>query len=179
MSFTPDDKIQKIAEAYSLDACDFLRDHFQVELDWSDASIQEIEKVMDTFSRRARSAKPTEEQVMGFAKMFGSYVGEVYRKNHGAAWGMVEMNGQTLPGLKTELDGTLFWPWGRARNRLIDGVENNVWHYYSQLPKKPSAPEPSEVLAIPCPLCGQQLQVSTLKRGENWCPYCSEKFIAE
>jgi hypothetical protein len=142
MSFTPDEKIQKIAEAYSLDARDFLCDHFRVKLDWSDASIQEIEKAMDTFSRQAQSAKPTEEQVMGFAKMFGSYVGEVYRKNHGATWGMVEMSGQSFPGLKAELNGTLFWPWGRARNRLVDGAENNVWHYYSQLPKKPGTPEP-------------------------------------
>ena len=142
MSFTPDDKIQKIAEAYSLDACDFLRDNFRVKLDWSDASIQEIEKAMDTFSKQAQSAKPTEEQVMGFAKMFGSYVGEVYRKNHGATWGMVEMSGESFPGLKAELDGTLFWPWGRARNRLVDGAENNVWHYYSQLPKKPGTAEP-------------------------------------
>ena len=70
-----------------------------------------------------------------FAKMFGSYVGEVYRKNHGATWGMVEMSGQSFPGLKAELDGTLFWPWGRARNRLTDGAENNVWHYYSELIK--------------------------------------------
>ena len=72
MSFTPDAKIQKIAEAYSLEACDFLRDNFRVKLDWSDASIQEIEKVMDTFSRQARSAKPAEEQIMGFAKIFVS-----------------------------------------------------------------------------------------------------------
>ena len=136
MSFIPDEEIQKIAEAYSLDASYFLRDHFHVKLDWSDASIQSIEKAMDTFSRQAQSVKPSEEQVMGFSKMSGSYVGEVYRMNHGATWGMVEMSGQRFPGLRAELDGTLFWPWGRARNRLVDGAENNVWHYYSQLPKK-------------------------------------------
>src|SRR6266480_6530577 len=51
MSFTTDDKIQQIAEAYALDACDFLRDHFRITLDWSDASIQYIESVLDTFHR--------------------------------------------------------------------------------------------------------------------------------
>lgn len=32
---------------------------------------------------------------------------------------------------------------------------------------------------IPCPLCGQRISIATLKRGENWCPHCSEKFVAE
>ncbi len=135
MSFIPDEKIQKIAEAYALDACDFLRDHFRIMLDWSDASIQHIESALDTFHREMPKARPTEAQVMGFAKMFGSYIGEVYRKNHGAAWGVVEMNGQRFPGLKAESSDTTFWPWGRVRNRLVDGAENNVWHYYSELTK--------------------------------------------
>src|SRR5207249_5495060 len=85
MSFTPDDKIQQIAEAYALDACDFLRDHFRITLDWSDASIQHIESLLDTFHREAAKARPTPEQVVQFAKMFGSYIGEVYRKNQGGA----------------------------------------------------------------------------------------------
>ena len=133
MTFTPDDKIQKIAEAYALDACDFLRDHFHIILDWSDASIQHIESTLDTFHCEAAKAQPTPEQVMGFAKMFGSYIGEVYRKNHGATWGLVEINGQRFPGLKATASDTTFWPWGRARNRLVNGAENNVWHYYSEL----------------------------------------------
>jgi hypothetical protein len=137
MSFTADDRIQKIAEAYALDACDFLRDHFRITLDWSDASILHIESTLDTFHHQAQSARPTPERVMGFAKMFGSYIGEVYRKNHGTTWGLVEMNGQQFPGLKADKSGALFWPWGRARNRLADGAENNVWHYYSELIKEP------------------------------------------
>ncbi len=75
MSFTPDDKIQKVAEAYALDACDFLRDHFRVTLDWSDTSIQQVESAMDSFHRESAGAKPSPEQVMQFAKMFGSYIG--------------------------------------------------------------------------------------------------------
>jgi hypothetical protein len=47
-----------------------------------------------------------------------------------------------------------------------------------QLPKSTPVPTAAE-LSIPCPLCGKHLKVSTLKRGENWCSYCFEKFIAE
>jgi hypothetical protein len=45
---------------------------------------------------------------------------------------------------------------------------------------RPQTPETAtDDLRIPCPLCGQRIRVSTLKPGENWCPHCFEKFIAE
>jgi predicted amidophosphoribosyltransferase len=46
-------------------------------------------------------------------------------------------------------------------------------------PAPPPTPEKGEAPTIPCPLCGRQLRVSTLKRGENWCPHCFEKFVVE
>ena len=133
MTFTPDENIQRISEAYSLDACDFLRDHFGVTLDWSDSSIRHIETVMDQFHRELAHARPSEDEVMKFAKIFGSYVGEVYRKNHGAIWGWVEMDGQRFPGMRDEKRDLTFWPVGRAQNRLVAGAENNMWDYYSAL----------------------------------------------
>ncbi len=69
--YTPDDKIQKIAEAFALDACDFLRDHFRITLDWSDASVQHIESVMDRFHREAAKARPTPEQ--GIMEQLGDW----------------------------------------------------------------------------------------------------------
>jgi len=45
---------------------------------------------------------------------------------------------------------------------------------------RPPAPEKTTAdFSIPCPLCAKPLRVSTLKRGENWCIHCFEKFIAE
>ena len=32
---------------------------------------------------------------------------------------------------------------------------------------------------IACPLCGQGIRASTLKPGENFCPHCFDKFVAE
>ena len=133
MNFAPDTNIQRVAEAYALDACDYVRTYFRVSLDWSDASIEQVERVLDVFHREIANAKPSEEQVMGFAKMFGSYVGEVFRKNHGASWGIVEMESQQFPGLKAARSESVFWPWGRARSRLVEGAEHNVWHYYTAL----------------------------------------------
>jgi hypothetical protein len=134
-TFQADGKIQQIAEAYSLDAIDFVRENFKVKLDWTDASISHIENVLDRFHREIHQAKPSPEQVYQFAKMFGSYVGEVYRRNHGARWGIVEIGGQKMPGLQSN-SGGLFWPWGKVNNRLTNGPEDNVLHYYQFLAKE-------------------------------------------
>lgn len=136
-NFVADPNVQKVAEAYALDAVDLAKNQFGIRLDWSDASIHHVEKALGQMraSYVATTPKPTPEQVMSFAKCFGSYVGEVYRRNHGAEWGMVSLNGQTFPGLRTE-SGVNFWPWGRVANRITDGDENNVRDYYRALVQK-------------------------------------------
>jgi hypothetical protein len=78
-------------------------------------------------------AKPSEDQILQFSKMFGSYVGEVFRRNHGARWGMVTVGGDTLPGMEANKSRSRFWPWGRVQDRLVNGAEDNVWHYYQLL----------------------------------------------
>jgi hypothetical protein len=54
---------------------------------------------------------PTNEQVMSFAKAYGSYVGEVYLRNHAGGWGMVAVGENRFPDLRPTL-GSSFWPWG-------------------------------------------------------------------
>jgi hypothetical protein len=144
-NFAPDPKIQQIAEAYAQDAVDFAGQHFKIVLDWTDASVAKVETILDVFHQQALRDKPTEEQVLQLGKMFGSYVGEVYRRNHGATWGMVTINGESFPGLNALNSDGLFWPWGRANNRIANGFEDNIWHYYQFLVQKydPNNSQPS------------------------------------
>lgn len=148
-NFTEDQKIQQIAEAYSLDAIDFARDNFNIQLDWSDNSVEQIEKMLSIFHEQMAKANPSEEQIFGFAKMFGSYVGETFRRNHGAIWGIVQLENDKFPGLKADGAAGLFWPWGRAQNRITNGPEDNVWQYYKVLlgnngdNSNPNEPAPS------------------------------------
>jgi hypothetical protein len=132
--FTPDTNIQKMAEAYSLDAIGYAKRKFNLTLDWSDDSIKNVEKALSLMhaSYLKSTPRPTQDQVMSFAKGFGSYIGEVYRRNHGAEWGIVNLNGQKFPGLKSN-KGVNFWPWSRALNRIMQGGENNISDYYKAL----------------------------------------------
>lgn len=136
-SFTPDANVQKMAQAYAQDAVDFAKRQFAISLDWSDSSISNVESALAEMHTLFLSTnpRPTEEQVMSFAKGFGSYLGEVYRRNHGGEWGIVNFSGQQFPGLQTK-SGTNFWPWGRAFNRIMQGPENNVADYFHVLLEK-------------------------------------------
>jgi hypothetical protein len=130
--FEADPKIQLIAEAYALDAVDVASENFGERLDWTDQSIETVERMAARLHDEIANARPTEEQIAQFTKMLGSYVGEVYRRNHGGTWGVVTANGEKMPGMKTA-KGTLFWPWGRAAKRIANGPEDNIWHYYQAL----------------------------------------------
>jgi hypothetical protein len=136
-SFSPDPKIEQMAQAYAQDAVDFSAKQFAIKLDWSDASIANVEGVLAQMnsSYAATAPKPTDEQVMSFAKGFGSYVGEVYRRNHGGEWGMFTIGENRFPGLQTA-SGTNFWPWARAFKRITEGSEDNIADYYGALLKK-------------------------------------------
>lgn len=133
MAFTADAKIQQVAEAYAEDAIELARDHFKRRLDWSDESARDVEAILADLHKQIPTANPTDEKVLQFAKAFGSYIGELFRKNHGAVWGVVTLGSDTFPGLRADRTGAEFWPWGKAYNRLKNGPEDNVWHYYCVL----------------------------------------------
>ena len=130
--FRNDPSVIKIAEAYSLDAVDIAERNFGISLDSTESSIEAVERLLAKLHDQMGSAKPDEKVVWSFAKAFGSYIGEVYRKYHGGAWGIVELGGEEFPGIQSA-NGVRFWPWSRVYKRLVDGAENNVWHYYQSM----------------------------------------------
>lgn len=127
--FEADPKVQKMAEAYSLDFIDFARANFQIELDWSDESVAQVEKIAAGLHENYIRTKPSDEQIAPFYKGLGSYIGEVFRRNHQAEWGWVTFNGTRFPGMHRDKVG-LFWPWGKVQSRIVNGAEDNLWAYY-------------------------------------------------
>ncbi len=150
-TFRPDSQIAEIAAAYSLDAVDIAAQNFGISLDWSDASIRKIEEMLGRLHDDMGKSRPPEDAVWTFAKAFGSYIGEVTRRNHGGVWGMISMDQESFPGLQ-QANGELIWPWSKAHKRLMNGPEDNVWHYFRlcTLPSGGSAPH-----------CGDSAMVDT------------------
>ncbi|MDM5176014.1 hypothetical protein PO883_02215 [Massilia sp. DJPM01] len=135
--FVADGAVQRAATAYAAQAVATARDQFGIKLDGSDASMVQLEAVLARAhtSYAAKSPRPSDEQVMAVARMYGSYLGEVVRLKHGGVWGMAPLDGQTLPGMRTT-SGTNFWPWTQASQRISKGASNNVADYYKVLLSK-------------------------------------------
>ena len=138
-TFRADDNIAQIAEAYCLDCIDIARSNFDTELDRSEASVALVEEMLGQLHAQLPAARPTPEQIGAFAKMFGSYVGEVFRLTHGATWGIVRVGEEEMAGMQAQHGGWCFWPWGRAHKRITEGPENNMWHYYQSLVERRSS----------------------------------------
>ncbi len=132
--FSPDANAQILADVYAQEAVDMAKKAFDISLDWSDSSIANVEKALAMMhsSFITTNPRPTDDQAMSFAKLYGSYIGEVYRRNHGGEWSVVNLNKQEFLGLQTTA-GDIFWPWGRALNRITQGPENDVAYYYRAL----------------------------------------------
>lgn len=133
MSFVASEAIQREAMAECVKLCKYVAETFKLQLDWTDQSIEKIEDLLGFFHREAQKDKPSDADVAMFSKGFGSYIGEVYRRNHGASWGTVTLGDEGHYGLQAAGSGIQFWPWGRAQQRILHGPTANVWDYYQEL----------------------------------------------
>ncbi len=52
-------------------------------------------------------------------KLFGSYMGEVYRKHHSGEWEISPSVINYNIGTHDSLTGTYIWLWGRVYNRIL------------------------------------------------------------
>jgi hypothetical protein len=130
--FEADPDIQDVAEAYSLDMIDFAQQKFGIVLDWSDESLRDVEQIAVALHENYKKSRPAPEQIAPFYRMLGSYIGEVFRRNCEAEWGWVSLDGKRFPGMQHRA-GNLFWPWGKAQSRIVNGSADNLWHYYQYL----------------------------------------------
>ena len=130
LSFTTDDDAARAAAHYAQDMVRFAAVELNLKLNWSDASIAQIEEVTSELHADLRRERGAISDVDTLVQMLGSYVGEVYRRNHGGKWGFAAANGKRLMVIKAEDGNSLLWPIERIRQRLRSGGSNNVWVYY-------------------------------------------------
>jgi hypothetical protein len=132
ITFKPTEDHARLAEAYALDAVDAAAG-LGVTLDFSEASVKEVESILAEMHDQMIGAQPSAEVMWTFAKMYGSYVGEVMRRAHGGTWGVAKLGDEEAIALDlpaTKSNRQIVWPWYRVLKRFQNGPEDNVWHYY-------------------------------------------------
>lgn len=131
----------EVMEAYAQDAVDLARQNFQVTLDFSETSIEAVETILDRYSKsiprnflqRRLSKSPSAHQMDQVCKMFGAYIGEVFRRKCGGRW---EFDSQTPTGNRVMClrDGEKrIWPAVKVLKRIKNGPDENVLHYFQAI----------------------------------------------
>lgn len=86
--------VTEVMRAHANDAVDYARTRFRMELDGTSQSLEKVDRMIDamyfdvprTFFAKLLRRGPGHDEVWGYAKMWGGYVGEVIRKRWGGTW---------------------------------------------------------------------------------------------
>ena len=92
--FEPAPAVARRAANEAAELVRFARAELGIRLDWSDASIAEVEELAMELGRDLRREGGKLSEVDRLVQLLGSYVGEVYRRNHGGSWGEAGLGGQ-------------------------------------------------------------------------------------
>jgi len=113
-------------KADALEAQKFSRKHLVLELDYSEASIDQIEGNADTVEYALKGGK-SEANIEMLARIWGAYIGESLRKHCGGDW--VEEDG--CPLLRTNQSSAQ--PQQQVRRRLLEGSQHHLGDYFRQM----------------------------------------------
>ena len=135
--------INDMMEAYALDAVEFAKVNFSIELDYSNDSIEEVERIASqlfstipkSFFGKLFKKGPGQREIESVCKMLGGYLGEVYRKNMPGNWAVNEELGAI--GINHE-DRWLFPP-AKVHKRLTNGEEDNLYSFFRVVLAQPSS----------------------------------------
>src|SRR5688500_13381308 len=103
--------IAQVMQANAEHAVRYAREHFKWELDFSPASLDRVDKIIDvlhvelpkSFLARALKHAAIDEEVWTAAKMWGAYAGETLRRKWGGRW-------KTTPSIDGHADVLLDTP---------------------------------------------------------------------
>jgi hypothetical protein len=106
---------------------------YGLELDYSDDSIEHVESILAQLEQELDDPANPPPGFQGTVLMFGLYVGECARRNHGGGeWSRDhELTGEY--SFPLELDGHTIFPVGWCIERVQNGEEDNVAFKYHAL----------------------------------------------
>lgn len=126
--------INDMMSAYAEDAVDFARANFGIELDFSPASVEQVETIADQlyqsrpkgFLSKVFRKGPSEEEIQQICKMLGGYVGEIYRRVKGGDWAL----NQEFQAIGVVAGESWVFPPAKVHKRLTNGSEDNLLSYF-------------------------------------------------
>lgn len=116
-------------KAHALEAQRFSRKHLVLELDFSEASVQELENQADSVTFALRGGKTPENLAM-LSRIWGAYIGESLRRATGAEW----LEETTEAGRRLGLRGAggVVYPHEHVQRRLMGTKADSLTLFFQQ-----------------------------------------------
>ncbi|HKU23875.1 MAG TPA: hypothetical protein VJQ54_00310 [Candidatus Sulfotelmatobacter sp.] len=128
--------ISDMMEQYAADAVR-LAPEFGVRLDYSEHSLEALERILDQLANRfqssetePRSEDSTAKELDSISRIWGGYFGETIRQLWGGEWGIETYPGTIAPVISVDIGGAKLFPVMKIYRRLTKGQDENVWRFY-------------------------------------------------
>ncbi|TXK77675.1 hypothetical protein FU659_22295 [Paenibacillus sp. N3.4] len=128
--------INDMMAAYSEDAVE-LAGKMGLQLDFSEESLKIIDEILERYHqgipkgiKKIFSKGPSEDQIIQMSKIWGGYVGEVFRRNLGGYW---EMSKKIDNAIVLRINSTELFPPAKVNKRIVNGKEDGIYFYYQVL----------------------------------------------
>ncbi|SFS83279.1 hypothetical protein [Paenibacillus sp. 453mf] len=148
--------VADMMKAYAEDAVESA-EKLGVMLDYSEDSIKSLEGILQRYHeelprgvRKMFRRGPSEQEKIQMSKAWGGYLGETLIKHLGGEWQLSSVSEDTIALVVSKsINGEEYpheiYPPSKVYRRIMNGPEDNVWHYYCVLkedlsydPGKPS-----------------------------------------
>jgi hypothetical protein len=127
-------RLEVMFVGYALDAVDTGMRNFKVELDFSENSVKEVERILDILNKTLNRDKPSDATVMSFAKQFSGYIGQVMMMKWGGEW-IDESNYSFNNGHALRIGEQDLFLLSKVHRRITRGPEENVYHFFQVIKK--------------------------------------------
>ena len=124
------DSLDAMMEAYAAEAVQVARKAHGIKLDYSEASVHQLESLL------ANLDAVTDDRLEFTTKLWGSYFGEVLRRQYGATWAMTVYPGSVLAVPTLEVRGSRLYPLTKVQRRLTMGAGESLTSFYSMATKR-------------------------------------------
>ena len=138
-----DDEVLKTMTAYADEAVDFAAKAMDSELDFSIESLEMVEDILDILSNDIPKSRlmrligkgPDPGEIVDMSKIWGAYIGEVFRRTWGGTWtaNTEILKNDWLYALSIR-DNQMFPP-AKVFKRLKNGKEDDILLYFQAFVK--------------------------------------------
>ena len=108
---------------------------FKVHLDYSENSLEEVERLMARFGDDLTSGNAA-GKIDEMAKIWGGYLGEVVRRRFGGEWSNEKYPAGDFLIVTLNVNGARLFPSMKVHKRLTEGSNENIWSFYQTVRAK-------------------------------------------